>query len=322
MSDFKGRTAVVTGGNSGIGLATARKLVARGANVVIFGRDARTLATALKELGPNARAVQGDVSKLTDLDRLYDEARKAFGGVDIVFANAGIAEFRPVAEVDDGFYDKIMDANVKGAYFTAQKALPHFKGPGSIVFNTSGVNVKGWPNTSVYAATKAALRSLTRTFAAELAPRTIRVNAVSPGPIETPIFGRLGMPADAVKEFTGGIVAQVPLKRFGTADEVADAVLFLVSEQASSVPVMKLACSLTRKRTASATSSAVPNRLRGTCATIPPVNSFTASAGMPRRPKIGVSIGPGETALTRIVRGASSAAKVRVRLRSAALVAA
>jgi NAD(P)-dependent dehydrogenase (short-subunit alcohol dehydrogenase family) len=231
---FKGRTAVITGGNSGIGLATAQRLVADGANVVILGRDAKTLEAAVKELGPKARAVRGDVSRLADLDRLADETRKAFGRVDLVFANAGIADFRSFAETDEAFYDKMMDANVKGAYFTAQKLLPLFddKG-GSIIFTGSGVDVKGWPNTSVYAPTKAALRSLVRVLAAELAPRSIRVNVVSPGPIDTPIFGRLAMPADAVKAFADGVTAQVPLKRFGTPDEVASAVLFLASSQAS-----------------------------------------------------------------------------------------
>src|SRR5262245_21414638 len=138
MSTFKGRTAVITGGNSGIGLATAKKLVGEGANVVILGRDGKTLDAAVKELGSKARAVRGDVSRLQDLDRLADETRKAFGNVDLVFANAGIAEFRPFAETDEAFYDKMMDANVKGAYFTAQKLLPLFddKG-GSIVFNGS-----------------------------------------------------------------------------------------------------------------------------------------------------------------------------------------
>ncbi len=236
MSSFQGRTAVVTGGNSGIGLATARKLVAQGANVVIMGRDAKTLDAAVNELGPRARGVRGDVSKLADLDRLADETRKAFGRLDLVFVNAGIAEFRSFAESDEAFYNRIMNANLKGAFFTAQKLLPLFDGKGgSIVFNGSGVDVKGWPDTSVYAATKTALRSLARVLASELAPRGIRVNVVSPGPIATPIFGRSGMPAEQAKAFAEGITAQVPLRRFGTPDEVADAVLFLGGAQASFV---------------------------------------------------------------------------------------
>ncbi len=172
---------------------------------------------------------------------MYDEAKKAFGKVDIVFANAGIAEFRPAVEVDEAFFDKTTDANVKGAYFTAQKAIPLLKDGGTIIFNTSGVQVKGWPNTSVYAATKAALRSYTRTFAAELAPRKIRVNAVSPGPVETPIFGRLGMPTEQAHEMLKGIISQVPLGRMGTSDEVADAVLFLASDKAAFITATELA---------------------------------------------------------------------------------
>lgn len=242
MAGFQGRTAVITGGNSGIGLATAKKLVAQGANVVIMGRDAATLERAVKELGPRARGVRGDVSRLADLDKLAAEAKALSGGrVDLVFANAGIAEFRPFPETDEAFYDKMMDANVKGAYFTAQKLLPLMGEGGSLVFNTSVVGWKGWPNMSVYAPTKAALRSLVRVLASELSARGIRVNAVAPGPIETPIYGRLGMPEQAAKDFAAGITAQVPLKRFGTADEVADAVLFLSGPGSTFVTGVELA---------------------------------------------------------------------------------
>lgn len=235
MYVFQDRTAVITGGNSGIGLATAQKLSAHGANIVIMGRDRQTLDAALGQLGSRARGVRGDVAMLADLDRLAAETRAAFGRLDYLFVNAGIAEFRPLDQVDEAFFDKTMAVNVKGAFFTVQKLLPLFDRGGSIVFTTSVVNQKGWPDMSVYAPSKAALRSLVRVLAAELATRGIRVNAVAPGPVDTPIYGRLGLSPEAVKEFTAGITAQVPLKRFGTAEEVAEAALFLAGPQASFV---------------------------------------------------------------------------------------
>jgi NAD(P)-dependent dehydrogenase (short-subunit alcohol dehydrogenase family) len=198
-----------------------------------MGRDRKTLDAAVEQLGPRARGVRGDVSRLADLDRLAAETKSAFGRIDLLFVNAGIAEFRPFDRVDEAFFDKTMAVNVKGAFFTVQKLLPLFDAGGSIVFTTSVVNGKGWPDMSVYAPSKAALRSLVRVLAAELTGRSIRVNAVSPGPIDTPIFDRLGLAPEAAKEFAAGVTQQVPLKRFGTADEVADAVLFLASPEAS-----------------------------------------------------------------------------------------
>ena len=233
MKRLEGKVAVVTGGNSGIGLAAAKRLQQEGARVANLGRSRKTLDEAVKSIGNGVLAVQGDVAKLADVDRLYAEVSQKLGRIDVLFVNAGVAKFVPFAETSESTYDEQFDINIKGAYFTIQKALPLLNDGASIILNTSVVNRKGTAGASAYAATKAALRSLARTTAAELAGRGIRVNTVAPGPIVTPIFGRTGLPKEAIDEFAKEIVAQVPMKRFGQPEEVAGAVAFLASQDAS-----------------------------------------------------------------------------------------
>lgn len=233
MKALEGKVAVITGGSSGIGLATAVVFQASGAKVVIAGRNQETLDQAAKQLGPAALAVRADISKLADLDKLFEIVSKKFGKIDVLFANAGVAKFSPVGDVSEALFDETFDINVKGTFFTIQKALPFLNDNASIILNTSFVNQAGVPTTSVYAASKAAVRSLARGIAAELAGRGIRINVVSPGPISTPLYGKLGLPNDAVEAFAANIVSQVPLKRFGQPDEVAQTALFLASSASS-----------------------------------------------------------------------------------------
>jgi NAD(P)-dependent dehydrogenase (short-subunit alcohol dehydrogenase family) len=230
---LSGKTAVITGGNSGIGLATAKLFVQQGAKVVIIGRDSKTLAAASQELGDKVVAIRADVSSIEQIVAAAKEVEHKLGKVDILFANAGIAEFRPMDQVDEASFDRTFDINVKGVFYTTQKFAPLLRDNGAVLFTTSVVNQKGWPGTSVYSASKAAVRSFARTLAAELQLRKIRVNAISPGPIDTPIYGRLGMPQEAVKELADGILKQTPMHRFGSADEVARVALFLASDQSS-----------------------------------------------------------------------------------------
>src|SRR5712672_1889864 len=233
MKRLEGKVAVVTGGNSGIGLATAKRLQEEGAKVVISGRSRKTLDEAVKTIGNGVVAVQSDVAKLTDIDKLFAEVSQKLGKIDVLFVNAGVAKFAPLADTSERLYDEQFDINIKGAYFTIQKALPFLNDGASIILNTSVAGEKGTIGASAYSATKAALRSLARTAAAELVGRGIRVNAVAPGPIVTPIFGRTGLPKEAMDEFAKGITAQIPMKRFGQPEEVAGAVAFLASQDAS-----------------------------------------------------------------------------------------
>lgn len=228
---LEGRVAVITGGNSGIGLATAKQFVTEGAYVFITGRREAELDAAVKEIGNNVTAVQGDVAEIADLDKLYDLVKMTTGRVDIVFANAGIAELAPLGEITEEHFDRIVGINVKGLVFTVQKALPLMPEGGSIILNASILASKGFPAWSVYSATKAALRSFARTWTADLKARQIRVNAISPGYIETPgLNGVLGPMAEQTKEMLSN---GAPLGRFGTPDEIAKAAVFLASDDSS-----------------------------------------------------------------------------------------
>jgi NAD(P)-dependent dehydrogenase (short-subunit alcohol dehydrogenase family) len=230
-----GKVAVVTGGNSGIGLATAKRFVAEGASVVVTGRRQPELDAAVKEIGGSTIGVRGDVSNLADLDRLYETVKRKHGRVDVVFANAGGAEFAPLGSITEEHYDKTFDTNVKGVLFTVQKALPLMPDGGSIILNASIVGVKGMEAFSVYSATKAAVRSFARTWTTDLKDRKIRVNAISPGPIETPAIDKLAPTEEQGKQFRSGMVSGVPLGRMGTPDEIAKAAVFLASDDSSFV---------------------------------------------------------------------------------------
>ena len=233
MRRLEGKVAVVTGGNSGIGLASAKRLLDEGARVAIAGRSQKTLDEAVKYLGNGTLAVQTDVAKLADLDKLYAAVSKKLGKIDVLFVNAGVANFAPLADTTEQVYDTNFDINAKGAFFTIQKAIPFLNDGASIILNTSVAGQKGFGTAGSYAATKAALRSFARTAASELVGRNIRVNTVAPGPIETPIFGRLGLDKAAVDEMAQGFVSLVPMKRLGQPEEVAGAVAFLASSDSS-----------------------------------------------------------------------------------------
>ena len=229
MGKLEGKIALVTGANSGIGLATARQFVNEGAYVFITGRRELELAAAVKEIGRNVTSVQGDVSNLGDLDRLFAQIKQEKGKLDIVFANAGVAKYAPLGTITEDLYDSIFNINVKGLLFTVQKALPLLPDGASIILNASIVASKGLPANSVYSATKAAVRSFARTWTTDLKDRRIRVNAVSPGYTDTPPWHS----TEAAEEHMKTISSIVPLGRFGTPDEVAKAVVFLASDDSS-----------------------------------------------------------------------------------------
>jgi NAD(P)-dependent dehydrogenase (short-subunit alcohol dehydrogenase family) len=230
---LQGKVAVITGGTSGIGLATAKLFVREGAYVFITGRRRKELDAAVKAIGSNVSGVQGDVARLADLDRLY-EAVKAKGRIDVVFANAGAAEFAPLGKITEEHFEKLFGINVKGTLFTVQKALPLMNDGGSIILNGSVASVKGTPAFGVYGATKAALRSFVRTWTSDLKDRHIRSNVVSPGPTDTPIVD--GQPEDAIAR----IVSTIPMGRMGDPDEIAKAALFLASDDSSFVTGIEL----------------------------------------------------------------------------------
>ena len=233
MGKLEGKIALITGGNGGIGLATAKQFVNEGAYVFITGRRDTELAAAVKEIGRNITGVQGDVSNLGDLDRLFAQIKREKGKLDIVFANAGVARYAPLGSITEEFYDSIFDINVKGVLFTVQKALPLMPDGASIILNASIAGSKGLATYSVYSATKAAVRSFARTWTTDLKDRRIRVNAVSPGSIDTPAARDLLASSEVGEKRKKMIADSVPLGRFGTPDEVAKAVVFLASDDSS-----------------------------------------------------------------------------------------
>jgi len=233
MGKLEGKIALITGGNSGIGLATAKQFVNEGAYVFITGRRKPELDAAVKEIGRNVTAVQGDVSNLGDLDRLFAQIKREKGKLDIVFANAGVAKFAPFGTITEQFYDSIFNTNVKGLLFTVQKALPLLPDGASIILNASVVGSKGLPMNSVYSATKAAVRSFARTWTTDLKGRRIRVNAVSPGSTDTPGLSDLLATTEAGQQRLKMISNTVPLGRLGTPNEIAKAVVFLASDDSS-----------------------------------------------------------------------------------------
>jgi NAD(P)-dependent dehydrogenase (short-subunit alcohol dehydrogenase family) len=235
MGKLDGKIALVTGGNSGIGLATAKRFVSEGATVYITGRREAELAAAVKEIGGNVTGIKGDVSNLDDLERLYARIKSERGRLDVLFANAGIAKYAPLGTITEELYDAIFAINVKGLVFTVQKALPLMPDGSSIILNASIVGSKGLPANSIYAATKAAARSFARTWTTDLKERGIRVNAVSPGTIDTPGLNELLASAPAGEQRRKAIATAVPLGRFGRPDEIAKAVVFLASDDSSYV---------------------------------------------------------------------------------------
>jgi len=240
MGKLNGKVAVVTGGNSGIGLATAKLFHGEGARVAIAGRDQKTLDAAIREIGSDALAVRADVGKLEDIDKLYQAVKEKFGKIDVLFANAGVAKFVGIEDSTEKFFDEQFTINVKGLYFTIQKALPLLNDGASIILNSSVAGSKGYAQSSVYSATKAAVRSFARTLTAELIGRGIRVNVVSPGPITTPILERTGLSQESLDEIARSLTATVPAKRFGEPDEVGKAVVFLASADSSYISGQEL----------------------------------------------------------------------------------
>jgi NAD(P)-dependent dehydrogenase (short-subunit alcohol dehydrogenase family) len=243
MKRLEGKVAVITGGSSGMGLATAQRFVDEGAYVFITGRRQNEVDSAVKQIGKNnnnVTGVQGDVSNLADLDRLYDTVKQQKGRIDVLFANAGIIELALLGSITESHFDKIFNINVKGLLFTVQKALPLFQDGGSIILNASINSSKGFETSTVYSATKAAIRSFARTWTVDLKHRKIRVNAISPGPIDTPIFNSAVQTEEEMEQIKASLVASVPMGRMGSPDEVAKAVSFLASDDSSYVTGIEL----------------------------------------------------------------------------------
>lgn len=240
MSRFKNKVVVVSGGNSGIGFETVKGFLSEGAKVVFSGRRPEALKEASAELTGDFKTVLADQSKPGDNEHLIREAVNAYGKIDVLFVNAGVAYFTPAEQIDEDHFDSQFNINIKGPAFLVKHAIPNLNDGGSIIFNTSIVHQKGFDGAAIYSATKGALRSYARVLTTELAPRGIRVNSVAPGPISTPIYNKMGMPEEAVNEMGEHFAASVPLKRFGEPKEIADAVLFLASDEASYVNGIEL----------------------------------------------------------------------------------
>ncbi len=240
MGKLNGKVALITGGNSGIGLATAKRFVQEGAYVFVTGRTQSKLDAAVKEVGSNVTGVQGDVANMGDLDRLFEQIKREKGKLDIVFANAGIAKYAAFGTIDEEHFDSIFSGNVKGLLFTVQKALPLLPDGASVILNASVVGSRGLPINSVYAATKAAVRSFARTWTTDLKARHIRVNAVSPGPIDTEGLRQLVGSSEAGKQRLENLNSIVPMGRLGTPDEIAKAVVFLASDDSSYITGIEL----------------------------------------------------------------------------------
>ena len=233
MNRLEGKVAVITGGNSGIGLATAKRFVDEGAHVVITGRREKELNDAAALIGKNVTTVTGDVTRLADLDRLYGVVKEKHGHIDILFANAGWGELAPLAAATEAHFDKTFDLNAKGTFFTVQKSLPLMKDGGSIILTASVANVRGDAAFTAYAGAKAAVRCFARGWTMELKDRNIRVNSISPGPIETPALEKVGLTAEQVEQAIAHFASQVPLGRRGKPEELAAAVVFLASDESS-----------------------------------------------------------------------------------------
>ena len=241
MSKLQNKIAVITGGTTGIGLATAERFASEGATVIVTGRNPETLASAREQLGDSVEVVKSDAARDDDIAQLVEQVNAKHGRIDVLFLNAGIALFAPLAQASVDDLDAMWRVNVRGPWLMLQRALPLLSEGASVIINTSVANQKGMPGTSAYGPTKAALRSFVRIAAAELAENKIRVNAIAPGLIETPIYGKLGMPTEAVDEMAQGMVGRVPLARFGTAAELAAAAVFLAGPDSSYVTGTELA---------------------------------------------------------------------------------